>query len=180
MERRCTTSGVASLQTYRLNQGPPGDDAESAVQSGCYKSWMTFDGAFSTSRTDIYPTPTYSLCIDRRTSSPKMPFASRQPRLDIPATDLLTYLFTPQKTSSTTPLWIDAYNPEKSLSPKQALGWAKRLAFGLDRLGVQQQDAVVIFTPNQIIVPVAYFGIVGSRRIFSGINPSYTESGEFL
>jgi hypothetical protein len=36
---------------------------------------------------------------------------------------------------------------------------------------------VVIFTPNQIFIPVAYLGIVGSRRVFSGINPNYTASG---
>jgi 4-coumarate--CoA ligase len=35
----------------------------------------------------------------------------------------------------------------------------------------------MILTPNHIFVPVAYLGIVGSKRIFSGANPAYTVSG---
>ncbi|OCL08960.1 acetyl-CoA synthetase-like protein [Glonium stellatum] len=34
----------------------------------------------------------------------------------------------------------------------------------------------MIYTPNYIFVPVAYLGIVGSKRIFSGANPAYTLS----
>lgn len=32
----------------------------------------------------------------------------------------------------------------------------------------------MIYTPNHIFVPVAYLGIVGSGRVFSGMNPIYT------
>ena len=55
--------------------------------------------------------------------------------------------------------------------------WAKRLAVGLDRLGVRAGEVVLIYSPNHIFVPAAYFGIVGSKRIFSGTNPLYTISG---
>lgn len=95
----------------------------------------------------------------------------------IPKTDILTYLFPPGSSPSEDPIWLDASDPENCLSPKQLLNWVKRLAIGLDRLGVQEQEAVMILTPNHIFVPAAYLGIVGSRRIFSAANPIYTASG---
>lgn len=52
--------------------------------------------------------------------------------------------------------------------------WIKRLALGLDRLGVKHGEVVMIYTPNHIFVPAAYLGIVGSSRAFSGANPIYT------
>ncbi|KAH0383851.1 acetyl-CoA synthetase-like protein, partial [Aureobasidium melanogenum] len=52
--------------------------------------------------------------------------------------------------------------------------WAKRLGIGLDRLGVQLGEIVLIYTPNHIFVPVAYIGIVGNTRAFSAINPVST------
>ncbi|PGH11413.1 hypothetical protein AJ79_04914 [Helicocarpus griseus UAMH5409] len=105
-----------------------------------------------------------------------MPFSSPFPPLDIPKVDLLSYIFPPSSTPSDTPIWIDAKNPQHSLSPRQLLQWTKRLGYGLDGLGIKRGDAVVIFTPNHIFVPVVYFGVVGTGRVFSGLNPNYTAS----
>jgi 4-coumarate--CoA ligase len=98
--------------------------------------------------------------------------------LDIPKIDLLSYVFPKDRAISDDPVWIDAANPSNSLSPRQALSWIKRLALGLDRLGVGEQEVVMIMSPNHIFVPVMYLGIVGSRRIFSAGNPIYTVSGK--
>lgn len=95
--------------------------------------------------------------------------------IEIPSTDILTYLFgsgTPDQ-----PVWIDAVNPGKFLSPRTLLQWVKRLAVGLDGLGVKPGEVVLIFSPNHIFVPVAYLGTVGSRRVFSGANPGYGADG---
>ncbi|KAJ5697823.1 hypothetical protein N7488_011507 [Penicillium malachiteum] len=54
------------------------------------------------------------------------------------------------------------------------LSWVRRLGFGLDKLGIGKGEVVLILTPNHLFVPVAYQAIVGSGRIFSGANPSYT------
>jgi len=97
--------------------------------------------------------------------------------VDIPKTDLLTYLFPPGTTPSEDPIWLESADPENSLSPRQLLNWVKRLAIGLDRKAVKAQEVVMILTPNHIFVPAAYLGIVGSRRIFSAANPIYTVSG---
>lgn len=104
-----------------------------------------------------------------------MAYSSVFPPLDIPRSNILSYLYPPNQTVSNQPIWIDANDPNNSLSPRQMLSWVRRLGYGLDRLGVGKGEVVMIYTPNHIFVPVAYQGIVGSGRIFSGANPIYTQ-----
>jgi 4-coumarate--CoA ligase len=73
---------------------------------------------------------------------------------------------------------MDSKDTNHFLTPQTLLQWTKRLALGLDRIGSKLGDVIMILTPNHIFVPVAYLGIVGSKRIFSGANPTYTVSGE--
>lgn len=105
-----------------------------------------------------------------------MVFSSPYPTLDIPQTNLLSYLFENGPVSDE-PLWLDSKDAKKNLSPQQLLQGVKRLGFGLERLGLKKGDVVMICTPNSIFVPVAYLGIVGAGYIFSGANPSYTVPG---
>ncbi|KAF2790612.1 acetyl-CoA synthetase-like protein [Melanomma pulvis-pyrius CBS 109.77] len=105
-----------------------------------------------------------------------MPFSSPFPDLVIPKCNLLEYLFPQGQTPSDTPIWIDAKDTNHHLTPRALLQWSKRLALGLDRLGSKPGEVVMIYTPNHIFVPVAYLGVVGSKRIFSGANPAYTVS----
>lgn len=97
--------------------------------------------------------------------------------LKIPEQDILTYLFGSEKSLSETPLWINAASPDTYLSLRTGLQWIKRLAIGLDKLGVKKGEVLMIVSPNHIFVPVAYLGAVGSGRIFSGANPLYTADG---
>lgn len=104
-----------------------------------------------------------------------MSYTSPYPDLDIPQTNILSYLFPKNEKPQEEPLWYDTRDPVgKNLSPAQALTWVKKLAFGLERFGLKRGDVVMIFTPNQIFVPVAYLGIVGAGCVFSGTNPGYT------
>jgi len=108
-----------------------------------------------------------------------MPLKSPFPDIDIPKVDILTYLFPPNTSPSTEPIWIDSADANIALSPAQLLHWVKRLAFGLERSGIKKGEVVMIYTPNHIFVPVAYLGIVGAGCAFSGANPIYTVSGKF-
>ena len=99
------------------------------------------------------------------------------PNITIPELDILTYLFGNGEGLSEDPLWVNAADSSKYLSPRTGLQWIKRLAIGLDKLGVNKGEVVMIVTPNDIFVPVAYLGSVGSGRIFSGVNPLYTADG---
>lgn len=107
-----------------------------------------------------------------------MVYKSPFPDLDLPSCNILSYLFPEDKAPQQEPLWFDAQNPDSNLSPAQALVWAKRLAFGLEKLGLERGDVVLILTPNHIFVPVAYLGTVGAGCCFSGANPAYTVPGK--
>jgi acyl-CoA synthetase (AMP-forming)/AMP-acid ligase II len=99
-------------------------------------------------------------------------------QIDIPATDVLSYLFPPNKLPSDKPIWIDADDTSNSLSPRQLLLWTKRLGGGLEKLELKKQDVVMMYSHNHIFVPVAYLGILGCGCIFSGCNPAYGINGK--
>src|ERR1700753_2546652 len=103
-----------------------------------------------------------------------MPYTSPRTPLDIPKCNILTFLFPPNKAPSNEPVWIDPTNTSNSLSPAQMLSWIKRFAVGLDNIGIAQQQAVMVFTPNHLFVPMVYLAAAGSKRYFTGANPSYT------
>ena len=106
-----------------------------------------------------------------------MVFRSPYPDLNIPEQDVLTYIFGSGDSLPEDPLWINAANSDSYLSLRTGLQWIKRLAIGLDRLGVEKGDVLMMISPNHIFVPIAYLGAVGSGRIFSGANPLYTVDG---
>jgi acyl-CoA synthetase (AMP-forming)/AMP-acid ligase II len=117
----------------------------------------------------------YSRGRSRRQVVPIRPVSATKPRRRKRV--LLEYLFPSRSASTDTPIWIDSKDTNQYLTPRTLLQWSKRLALGLDRIGSKPGEVVMILTPNHIFVPVAYLGIVGSRRIFSGANPTYTVSG---
>ncbi|KAL1958545.1 hypothetical protein VTO42DRAFT_4142 [Malbranchea cinnamomea] len=112
-----------------------------------------------------------------------MPKQSIFAPIDIPSCNVLHFLFPPGSPvcDATKPIWIDAQNPSVYLSTSAALSWVRRLSQALETLrdkrtgeqAVKPGEVVLIFTPNHVFVPVAYLGIVGAARIFSGINPAY-------
>lgn len=103
-------------------------------------------------------------------------YTSPWPSLDIPACNILSYLFPPKTQASCTPIWIDADNTSISLSPAQMLSLVKRFAVGLDSLGIAEAEAIMIFSPNHVFVPLVYLAAAGSKRCFTGANPGYTAS----
>jgi acyl-CoA synthetase (AMP-forming)/AMP-acid ligase II len=103
-----------------------------------------------------------------------MIYKSPYPDIDIPKCNILSYLFPPGKAPSNKPVWIDAADPSRSLSCAQMLSWVKRFAVGLDKLGVGKGQVVMVFTPNHLLVPMAYLAAAGSSRVFTGANLAYT------
>lgn len=41
-------------------------------------------------------------------------------------------------------------------------------------MGLQKGDVCMVHTPNHVLFPAAYLGIVGGARCFSAVNPIYT------
>lgn len=98
--------------------------------------------------------------------------------IDIPRTDLLTYLF-PQDVESGVgkPLWISASDPSIFLDRKQALEWIRRMAVGLKKLQLKTGDVVLMISANHVFVPVAYLGSIAYGAVFSGLNPLASVNG---
>lgn len=101
-------------------------------------------------------------------------YTSPWPPLDIPKYNILSYLFPQDAGLSQSPIWIDVNNPSNNLSQGQILSLIKRFSVGLEKLGIPEQRAIMVFTPNHIFVPVVYLAAAGSKRYFTGANPGYT------
>lgn len=97
------------------------------------------------------------------------------PDLPIPQTDVLSYAL--GDNISKDPIWIDAEDPSRALSLHDLRSWVRRLAISLKRHQLQHGDVVLVFTPNHIFVPVAYFGVTSYGAVFTGANPAYTVGG---
>jgi 4-coumarate--CoA ligase len=94
-------------------------------------------------------------------------------QIDIPRSNILSFLFPPSSPLSDRPLWIDAEDTTKSLSSRTAVRWIKRLAMGLERKGLQRGRVCMVFSTSHVFLPVAYLAIAGMGSVFSGCNPVY-------
>jgi 4-coumarate--CoA ligase len=109
-----------------------------------------------------------------------MVIRSPHPDIAIPEQNILTYIFGSGQSLPEDPIWIDAADATRYLSLCTALQWIKRLAVGLDKLGLKKDEVVMIVSPNHIFLPVAYLGVIGSGRVLSAANPAYTADGRYV
>ena len=72
-------------------------------------------------------------------------------------------------------IYIDAANPERTISANQARTLLRKLVAGLRRWGVRpgQKDVVCLHAFNDIMYPVLALAIIGAGGVFAGTNPSY-------
>ncbi|KAF2214955.1 hypothetical protein CERZMDRAFT_66196 [Cercospora zeae-maydis SCOH1-5] len=103
-----------------------------------------------------------------------MPIQSTFPDLEIHQCNLLSFLFPDGKAEDDKQLWINAAHPTRSLTASRALHLIKRFACGLDKLDIAKQTPIMVVAPNCIYTPVVYLATIGSGRIFTAANPSYT------
>jgi 4-coumarate--CoA ligase len=103
-----------------------------------------------------------------------MPIESRW-SVAIPEVSLQTWVFG----SQTEPLrdercFTDANRPDTHYLTFSAFRlWAKRVAVGLQKAGLQPGDRVLLFSGNNLFFPVAFMGILMAGGIFTGANPTY-------
>lgn len=92
-----------------------------------------------------------------------------------PAVSLPTFIFSSAHTPlPTTPAYISAKDPEKyHLSLDGYRLYAKRLASGLRRAGLQPGERVMLFSGNTLFFPSVVMGVIMAEGIFTGANPTY-------
>ncbi|KAG0650962.1 Acyl-ligase azaF [Hyphodiscus hymeniophilus] len=94
--------------------------------------------------------------------------------IDIPNKDLLSWTFDENKWEQDEPRYIDAKDPKRSISLKQARSIIRKLVAGFHAAGLKKGDCPFIDI-RQIYYPMMFLGIIAAGGIFAGTNPSYTE-----
>ncbi|OBT69247.1 hypothetical protein VE03_01891 [Pseudogymnoascus sp. 23342-1-I1] len=72
------------------------------------------------------------------------------------------------------PIYIDANNPERSLSAAQVKSLVLKIGAGLQKFGLQKGDCACVVSLNDIYYTPTYLGIIAAGGIFTGANPAYT------
>lgn len=95
--------------------------------------------------------------------------------IDIPEVTVPSYLFgDATKQLHTSPLILDARQPEFFLTQTTYRLWCQRFAAGLKRFGLAEGDRILLFSPNSMFYPVVIVGAIMAGCIFTGANPTYT------
>lgn len=93
----------------------------------------------------------------------------------IPNKDLISWTFDDNKSDQDEPRYINATDPSKSISLKQARSIIRKLVAGFHAAGLKQGDCVCLHSFNDIYYSLMFLGIIAAGGIFAGTNPSYTE-----
>lgn len=98
---------------------------------------------------------------------------------EIPIVDVASFVF-----SSGTPLsreapqYFDAASPSRCFSLAQAESFVKQVAKGLETLGLQQNDKVLLYSHNRLYFPVLLWGVLAARCVFTAASPTASVRGE--
>ncbi|KAJ4287275.1 hypothetical protein N0V90_012673 [Kalmusia sp. IMI 367209] len=102
-----------------------------------------------------------------------MPFLAEE-HINIPTKDLLSWMFDDQTYDPNQPVYIDAAQPERTISSRQARSITQKLCAGFKQAGFKEGDCVCILSFNDIYISMAFLGILAFGGIFAGSNPSHT------
>lgn len=104
-----------------------------------------------------------------------MPYKSRW-TVAIPECSLPTFLFkSPFQSLGSKKAFAEAARPDTHyLTRDQFRLWAQRLALGLQRSKhFKKGDRILLFSGNDLFVPVVFMGVLCAGGVFSGANPTF-------
>ncbi|PYH98415.1 acetyl-CoA synthetase-like protein [Aspergillus ellipticus CBS 707.79] len=93
---------------------------------------------------------------------------------DIPVQDVISWIFDRADYDIEKPIYIDALNPHRSISWKQARTRVRQLAAGFHAARLQPGDCVCVHAFNDVDYSILVLGIIAAGGVFTGTNPSYT------
>ncbi|RFU32015.1 hypothetical protein B7463_g4324, partial [Scytalidium lignicola] len=100
---------------------------------------------------------------------------------DIPALDLLTFLFDYEDCDSKedTVVHVEAENPSNSITKAQARDLTQRIAYSLrHEFGIGAQgpgkDVVVCISSGQPLLPMVFYGVIAAGGVYSAASASFT------
>lgn len=86
----------------------------------------------------------------------------------------MSWMFDDQKYDQDKPIYIDAAQPDRSISSRQARTITQRICAGFKAVGLKKGDCVCMLSFNDIYYSMAFLGIVAAGGVFAGTNPSHT------
>ncbi|CZR65933.1 related to 4-coumarate--CoA ligase [Phialocephala subalpina] len=95
--------------------------------------------------------------------------------IDISGEDLLSWMFDDRSYDLGKPIYIDASNPARSISARQARSIIRRLVAGFCAAGLEKGDTVCLHSFNDIYYSLVFLGVIAAGGIWSGTNPGYTQ-----
>ncbi|ESQ38078.1 hypothetical protein EUTSA_v10028563mg [Eutrema salsugineum] len=105
-------------------------------------------------------------------------YRSLRPTLVLPKdpnTSLVSFLFRNTSSYPSKPALVDSDSGD-TLSFSQLKSAVSRLAHGFLRLGIRQNDVVLIFAPNSYQFPLCFLAVSAIGGVFTTANPLYTTS----
>ncbi|KAE9368680.1 acetyl-CoA synthetase-like protein [Stipitochalara longipes BDJ] len=94
-------------------------------------------------------------------------------KIPITVSDIPSFIFSSSSPKlRKSPLYFDAENPTKCYSLEQAEVMVKRVAKGLQDLGMQPGERVLLISGNQLHFPVLLWGVIAAGCIFTGCTPA--------
>ena len=99
-------------------------------------------------------------------------------QIDITVSDIPSFIFASRSSvSKKSPLYFDAENPTKCYSPEEAEIMVKRIAKGLQNLGLRKGERVLLVSGNQLHFPVLFWGVIAAECVFTGCTPAASVQG---
>ncbi len=98
--------------------------------------------------------------------------------VEIPAQDVPSYIFSAGTLESRhSPQYFDADNPARNFSLSQAEGLVRRVGRGLQNLGLQPNDKVLLYAGNSLYFPVLFWAVLAAGCVFTGCTPGASVTG---
>ncbi|GKZ23751.1 hypothetical protein AbraIFM66951_000595 [Aspergillus brasiliensis] len=94
--------------------------------------------------------------------------------IDIPVQDIISWIFDQARYDVDKPVYIDASDPSRSISWRQARTLVRQLAAGLRAAGLENGDCVCLHSFNDIYYSIVVLGIIAAGGVYMGTNPGYT------
>lgn len=100
--------------------------------------------------------------------------------VDIEVSDVVSWVFSSgTEITRQQPQYFDADQPSRNFSLSQAELWVKQVARGIQKLGLQPNDKVLLYSPNKLYFPILLWGVIASGCVFTAVAPSASETGTF-
>lgn len=101
-------------------------------------------------------------------------------KVEIEITDVVSWVFSSgTEITRQRPQYFDADKPSRNFSLSQAELYVKQVARGIQKLGLQPNDKVLLYSQNKLYFPILLWGVIASGCVFTAVAPSASEAGMF-